>query len=904
MRVSFATPLVRSIFTLLLSSALCAVCVGLLILSIQWYRAETRGIEVSGSTSSPQLGVNIAWFDLVETEQTRQAGAAQAAGFTLVRQRFEWARLEPSPGAYQWEAADRLMAVANRHGLRVVAVLVSAPPWARDPGEQIAPLSPPTDPAVYAQFVAQFVRRYQGQLAAVQVWDSPNLAARMNGEYIPVRRYVALLAATYPVVKAIAPQVIVLGGGMAATVENSPRNQNDARYLEWFYRAGGRGYFDALAIKPYGFWSGPDDTRVDENVLNFSRAVLLREIMQRYGDARTPVWAVEWGWNTLPPNWTGRLSPWGTDDAALQAERTHYALVRARAEWSWLSSMLLMHLRPSVSTEDPVWGFSLLDDQGQPRPALLAVQTAAQAPVQPAPVPDPWFIIGWWTVLLIGGGVVGWSALQAATRLPWAGLWQTYDASLSRLSEPWNIGIFALTAGLFAFVPWPFNVPFLPALGLLIGRRLDLALAAIVVSAPYFLKTIRLAAGQYALVEILTLLTFGAWAVRGLVSAKTFPPAPSLPKSDLTPRPPPLRREGPGERFVFGGFSRWLLSQLPLSLLDISVLALLILGIVSPFNALLDGVASREFRVIILEPVLFYIVLRHTRLSQTQLLRLADALVLAVAGLALYGFLTYNDVGGIAAEGVRRLRSVYGSPNNLALVIGRCLPILLALLVWGTSASRRRLYALALAPILVALFLTFSTGAWLIGVPAALVCLGLVKGRRALVAMLAAIGLGVLALLPFATTERVGRLLRLGEAQTLEWRQLLWQSAIAMIRDHPWWGVGLDNFLYEYRDYYIKPDALADRNLSHPHNLVLDFWTRLGVFGVVSLGLGVLAFFQAAWSLWRTRDGDQRILVLGLTASMVNFVVHGLIDNSYFLVDMAFIYMLTIGVVRNLERDP
>ena len=78
---------------------------------------------------------------------------------------------------------------------------------------------------------------------------------------------------------------------------------------------------------------------------------------------------------------------------------------------------------------------------------------------------------------------------------------------------------------------------------------------------------------------------------------------------------------------------------------------------------------------------------------------------------------------------------------------------------------------------------------------------------------------------------------------------------------------------------------------------------RLGVFAVISLVLGQVAFFRAAWRLWHALDGDRRLIVLGLSASMVNFLAHGLIDNSLFLVDLAFIYMLTVGIIRNLEMS-
>jgi len=165
---------------------------------------------------------------------------------------------------------------------------------------------------------------------------------------------------------------------------------------------------------------------------------------------------------------------------------------------------------------------------------------------------------------------------------------------------------------------------------------------------------------------------------------------------------------------------------------------------------------------------------------------------------------------------------------------------------------------------------------------------------------LGGVGAAILALLPMAGLERLTSLLNLQEGTTQR-RLALWKAAIQMIRDHPVFGVGLDNFLYQYPRYML-PEAWQEPDLSHPHNLILDWWTRLGVLGVVVLIWLEVAFFKAALRLYRSlEDEGMRVLALGLMASMVDFIAHGLVDNSYFLVDLAFIFCLTLGLVRRME---
>jgi O-antigen ligase len=104
------------------------------------------------------------------------------------------------------------------------------------------------------------------------------------------------------------------------------------------------------------------------------------------------------------------------------------------------------------------------------------------------------------------------------------------------------------------------------------------------------------------------------------------------------------------------------------------------------------------------------------------------------------------------------------------------------------------------------------------------------------------------------------------------------------------------------------PTAWEEFNLSHPHNLVLDFWLRLGLLGVGILAWLLVGFFRQGWNAYRRLpEGWDRLLVLGLLAGMVNFVAHGLVDNAFFLVDLAFVFVLMLALVqipRQVTRLP
>jgi O-antigen ligase len=129
----------------------------------------------------------------------------------------------------------------------------------------------------------------------------------------------------------------------------------------------------------------------------------------------------------------------------------------------------------------------------------------------------------------------------------------------------------------------------------------------------------------------------------------------------------------------------------------------------------------------------------------------------------------------------------------------------------------------------------------------------------------------------------------------------LWQSAWRMFVDHPLLGVGPDNFLYAYRGFYILPAAWQEPGLSHPHNVVLDWMTRLGVAGLtagVALVLGFVALIRRC-----LRAGDTRVLAIACAGYLAEVLAHGMVDHSFFLIDLMFVFMLLAGVLASLAAS-
>ncbi len=491
------------------------------------------------------------------------------------------------------------------------------------------------------------------------------------------------------------------------------------------------------------------------------------------------------------------------------------------------------------------------------------------------------------------------AALMAATTVTfYASAWMTWGqqipAAFRKLDDGTSVAAALGLAAAFYFSPW-LAVTLLSglALFLLILVRLDLGLALAVLVIPFYMLPRELYERVFSMAEIVVVMCAVAFLPRLVAMLRTeFLRVPKFPKGTAETR---------------GNSNRGVLDKL--SALDWATLAFLVVAVASLFVADYQKFALREFRVTVFEPILLYAMLRTTLHSSSEqersrlIWRCVDALMLAGAVVAVVGLIQYAfNINLITAEaGQHRLRSVYGSPNNVGLFLGRILPVMVAVTLLGRG-RRRWLYGAAVVPVALAIVLSFSKGALLMGVPAALLVIGVLVGRRWLWAAVAALGAGGLAMIPLLRTPRFQSLLDL-KSGTSFFRLNLWQSALLMIREHPILGVGLDNFLYQYRGRYLFPAAWAEPNLSHPHNVILDYATRMGVLG---LAVGVwlqVAFWRMALPLRKLDDPLKRALAIGLMASMADFIAHGLVDASYFVIDLAYVFFITLAVIQALGEE-
>ena len=194
-----------------------------------------------------------------------------------LRQDFWWSLAEPEQGRFEWSDFDRAIDAYNQHGFRLFAILCYSSAWSNG-------VCPQTDEerARFANYVYEMVQRYQGKVAAWEIWNEPNIQPFWSPRPDP-KLYAKLLIAAYDAAKRADPDCVIVGGGLAGP---------DAEFLEGMYAHGAAGHFDVFSYHNYGQQSSMES--------EWPAVEKLRAVMAKYDEPDKPIWHTESGFFTGP----------------------------------------------------------------------------------------------------------------------------------------------------------------------------------------------------------------------------------------------------------------------------------------------------------------------------------------------------------------------------------------------------------------------------------------------------------------------------------------------------------------------------------------------------------------------------------------------------------------------------
>ncbi len=217
------------------------------------------------------------------------------SGLGWAREEFQWGRIEPRPGQFDWTFTDRAVDELTRRGVNILGLLNPAVGWGTpDPSDDTIPPDQgsfyPPDPQLFARFATAVVNRYKDRVRYWQVWNEPDNPVYWRPAPDPAA-YANLLKVVYPAIKAADPGATVLAAGIV-----SPEPAGS--FLQAIADNGAWGSFDVIALHPYTDPLGPEAGSIDTVGIG-----AIQTLAARLGPK--PIWVTEFGWADTPTDRTG-----------------------------------------------------------------------------------------------------------------------------------------------------------------------------------------------------------------------------------------------------------------------------------------------------------------------------------------------------------------------------------------------------------------------------------------------------------------------------------------------------------------------------------------------------------------------------------------------------------------------
>lgn len=227
-----------------------------------------------------------------------------------------------------------------------------------------------------------------------------------------------------------------------------------------------------------------------------------------------------------------------------------------------------------------------------------------------------------------------------------------------------------------------------------------------------------------------------------------------------------------------------------------------------------------------------------------------------------------NDQFALDYISQKRIFFPFATPNILGGYLAMMLPL---------AFTQKKKY-LFIIPIVIALFLTKSLGAFLALGTVCLFYLLITKklNKKILLFFFVLITLAVAVLILRLMTQKQ----HFHPAFSALMRLDYWKETWKIILTHPLTGLGIGNFSLPTSRY--------------AHNSYLQIWAEMGILGIVAILWFVIYTLKFCWLNIRSSSNNKQILVLSV--ANVIFLAHNAIDFSFFTPEISLLWWVLIGM--------
>ncbi|MFH1233578.1 MAG: O-antigen ligase family protein [Patescibacteria group bacterium] len=464
-------------------------------------------------------------------------------------------------------------------------------------------------------------------------------------------------------------------------------------------------------------------------------------------------------------------------------------------------------------------------------------------------------------------------------------------------------------------------------------RHLDWAIMFIIVALPSYLIRSNIFGLPITLLELMILLTFFVWVITNWsrINANL--------RESLKKKNPPLL-EGQiknGQKIKIRYPFDW------------EIILLLLFAFTAVGTAGFSPNALGVWKAYFFEPILFFILVLNifknnandtTIKADVNLEKILWPLAVStfiVSILAIYqkftGAFIFNEFW--ATVTTRRVVSFFGYPNAVGLYLG---PIVLIMIGWLCCIVKNFQFlilksifnfkifkiffiSLTIAMSILSIYFAKSEGA-ILGIAVGLVIFGLLAGKKARLAtflLVIIFSSSIYVYLP-AKNYLIDKITLNDLSGQI--RQQQWHETWQMLKDgRTISGAGLANYQKAIQPYhqagiFFNKDNDSDFHRKtvfnvayrkthwqpteiylYPHNILLNFWSELGLAGLLLFAWIIGKYFFISITNYKLQITNYKYLNLGLISAMIVVVVHGLVDVPYFKNDLAIIFWLLVAMM-------
>jgi len=289
-------------------------------------RFEHPIVEGLGISSHIEWGAD----ERAAAYRAHEQAAWMELGPRWIRRDMHWATLEPEAGVWNLAPVDRVLEATEAAGARLLALLDYGNP--AYPPHAESTTHPVDDPDHFAQYAARIAEEYGDRITHYEIWNEQNAGYSFWQPREDPEAYAALLEATVPAIRAVAPDAVVALGGLfwPDLTFNTPGPEFLDQVAEWSPDLAG---VDAVPIHPYRYPFTDPEAVEDHQGTMVDEICAARAQLDDLGLESAELWVGELGWHTASKSFAPGLDP--DEQASVLVRAALLSFAQGVTQFTW-----------------------------------------------------------------------------------------------------------------------------------------------------------------------------------------------------------------------------------------------------------------------------------------------------------------------------------------------------------------------------------------------------------------------------------------------------------------------------------------------------------------------------------------------------------------------------------------